>query len=189
MIYDYIVTLKNERGKVIDTISVLSAAISAFFFAVEQVKVGFKPAIFGISCLLIVAGLTWNGYSKIKKHTPSGYARILLVAGITWFAMPYLLWIGIPLLLLALLEKQAKFPLEIGFTHERIVMNTLFKRRFIWSEFNNILLKDGMLTLDFKSNKLFQKETIDEEGDAEEDEFNEYCREQMCKCADGQMRS
>lgn len=187
MTYDYIVTLKNERGKFINTVSVLLASVSALFFAAEQVRSGFKIAIFGISFLLIVAWLIWNRYTNITKQIPSRHSRILLVAGVTWFAMPYLEWIGIPVLLLALLEKQAHFPLEIGFTQERIVMNTLFRKRFSWSEFDNILLKDGLLTLDFKTNKLFQKETIDDEGDAEEDEFNEYCREQMCKFADVRM--
>jgi hypothetical protein len=44
---------------------------------------------------------------------------------------------------------------------------------------NNVMLKDGMLTLDFKNNKLLQKETIDEDGDADEDEFNAWCRERF----------
>jgi len=93
--------------------------------------------------------------------------------------MPVLEWVGLPVLLLALLEKQARFALEIGFTSDRIVFNTLFKRRFRWTDFSNIMLKEGLLTLDFKNNKIFQKETIDEDGDADEDEFNEYCRKQL----------
>jgi hypothetical protein len=56
----------------------------------------------------------------------------------------------------------------------------LFKRKFRWSEFNNIILKDGLLTLDFKSNRLLQKEVLDDDDpDADEDEFNAYCREKL----------
>ena len=46
--------------------------------------------------------------------------------------------------------------------------------------FNNVVLKDDLLTLDFKSNKLLQRETIDEEGDAEEDEFNDLLPGNSC---------
>ena len=80
---------------------------------------------------------------------------------------------------MGLFERQAKFPLEIGFSEDSIVINTLFRRRYRWTDFNNIVLKDDLLTLDFKNNRLLQRETIDEEGDAEEDEFNDYCREQL----------
>lgn len=179
MIYDYVVTLKNERGKYINTISFLLAGISALFFLVQQIKSREQTFIFTISFLLIVSGFIWNTYMSAKKQRPVYYSRVLLIAGITWFAMPFLQWIGIPLLLLALIEKQAKLPLEVGFSNKRIAINTLFRRKFYWSHFNNIMLKDGLLTLDFKNNKIFQKETIDEEGDADEDEFNEYCRSQL----------
>ena len=46
-----------------------------------------------------------------------------------------------------------------------------------WNEFSNIILKDGLLTLDFKNNKLLQV-TIDETKMAvDENEFNEFCRD------------
>ena len=93
--------------------------------------------------------------------------------------MPYLNWLFIPFALMGLFERQAKMPLEVGFTDSEIVINTLIRRRYKWNDFNNIVLKDDLLTLDFKTNRLLQRETVDEEGDAEEDEFNVYCREQL----------
>jgi len=43
-----------------------------------------------------------------------------------------------------------------------------------------VILKDGILTLDFKDNKLIQKEVLDDdEPEAEEDEFNEYCQSKL----------
>lgn len=179
MVYEYVVTLKNERAKYVNTVSILLSLISAAFFLIQHFRPQKENLIFIVSFLLISGGLIWNRYVFVKRQKNVFYSRILLVAGLTWFAMPSLPWIGIPILLLALLEKQAKFHLEIGFTGERIVFNTLFKRKFQWADFNNIVLKDGMLTLDFKNNKLFQKETIDDDTDADEDEFNEYCRKKI----------
>ena len=47
--------------------------------------------------------------------------------------------------------------------------------------FNNVVLKDGLLTLDFKSNRLMQREVADDddEDDADEEEFNAYCRSRL----------
>jgi len=57
------------------------------------------------------------------------------------------------------------------------VINSLIKKKYPWSDFNNVMLKDGLLTLDFKDNRLIQKEAIEEDGpDADEDEFNAFCR-------------
>ena len=179
MVYDYVVTLKNERAKYVNTVSVLIAVISAISFLNQQFRSGKSNFIFIVSFLLISGGLVWNWYRSVKKGKKGFYSRILLVAGVTWFAMPMLPWIGIPILLLALLEKQAKFDLEIGFTNERIVFNTFIKRKFLWTDFTNIVLKDNILTIDFKNNRLFQKETIDDDSDADEDEFNEYCRRKI----------
>ena len=44
-----------------------------------------------------------------------------------------------------------------------------------WSEIANVLLKDGLLTVDFMNNKLFQKLVDDGENEASEEEFNEWC--------------
>ena len=87
--------------------------------------------------------------------------------------------------LLAFLEYQTKRPLEIGFHHDRVVINTLIKRRFEWSAFNNVVLRDGLLTLDFSNNRLMQKEVADdeEEDDADEEEFNAFCRDRLAAAA------
>ena len=94
--------------------------------------------------------------------------------------MPYLQWMIIPFFVLALLEAQAKYPLEIGFYSEGVVLNTLFKKKFPWSSLQSVILKDGLLTLDFSNNKLIQKEVLDDDDpDAAEDEFNDYCRSKL----------
>ena len=181
MIYDYVVTLKNERRKSIDLISVLAILLSAVAFLSVMLRNTGSSFIFIVAATLLLAGLAWIWYNNKQKPGQTRYSKLLIVAGITWFAMPYLPWVGFFVLLLSLLEKPAKMPLEIGFTHDRVVMNNLLRKKYSWQVFNNVLLKDGLLTLDFKNNRILQKETLDEEGDAEEKEFNDYCTEQLRK--------
>ncbi|MEO5684572.1 MAG: hypothetical protein ABIQ88_18165 [Chitinophagaceae bacterium] len=179
MVYQYVVTLKNTSRRYIDTFSLLLLVISALLFLREQyfspnIKI---PYLFGGLAIAAIAG--WNFYLHRKKGKPVSYSSALFIAAIAWVTMPYLAWLFLPFALMGLFERQAKMPLEVGFTDTEIAINTLIRRRYKWTDFNNIVLKDDLLTLDFKTNRLLQRETIDEEGDAEEDEFNVYCREQL----------
>ncbi len=179
MVYQYVVTLKNTSRKFIDTFSLLLLTITALLLLREQY---FSPNIkiaylFGGVAIIAVAG--WNIYQQKKNRQTVYYSSALFIAAIGWVTMPYLNWLFIPFALMGLFERQAKMPLEVGFTDNEIVINTLVRRRYTWTDFNNVVLKDDLLTLDFKTNRLLQRETVDEEGDAEEDEFNVYCRKQL----------
>jgi len=179
MVYDYMVYINNDRSKYINTISQLLCFISACFFLAQQVKIGKQFYFYLASFCIIIAGLVWNRYIFLKKNQVVYYRRMLVLAGATWLYMPFMQWLAAPLILLSLIEKHSKLPLEIGITNDRIVFNTLIKREFYWKAFNNVLLKDGMLTLDFKNNRLFQKETVDSISGIEEKEFNDYCQRHL----------
>jgi len=181
MVYQYVVTLKNTNRRYTDTFSLLLLFISALLFLREQyfsdnIKIAY---LFGGLAIVVIAGR--NIYQQKKNGSIVYYSSALFIAAIAWVTMPYLPWLFLPFALMGLFERQAKMPLEVGFTDTEIAINTLIRRRYKWTDFNNIILKDDLLTLDFKSNRLLQRETIDEEGDAEEDEFNAYCRERLGK--------
>ena len=93
--------------------------------------------------------------------------------------MPYFEWLFFVFVALALLEYQARHPLEIGFSSRQVVFNTLFKKKFSWSELSNVLLRDGLLTIDFDNNRLFQREIDEGESEASEEEFNAWCLRQL----------
>ncbi len=183
MVYQYVVTLKNTSSRYIDRFSLLLLTISVLLFAREQyfssnIKIAY---LFGAIAISAITG--WNIYQQRKLHRTVYYNSALFIAAIGWVTMPWLNWLFIPFALMGLFERQAKNPLEVGFTDTEIAINTLIRRRYKWADFNNVVLKDDLLTLDFTSNRLLQRETIDEEGDAEEDEFNDYCRKQLRKAA------
>jgi hypothetical protein len=96
---------------------------------------------------------------------------------------------GLAFLLLARLESFALKRTEVGFSTEGIRFNGLGGRRHGWSELQNVVLRDGLLTIDFRDNRLFQRYTDDledEEYEAGEDEFNVFCREHIRKHSEGQ---
>jgi len=182
MRYQYIVILKKTSERATDVLSILLCLFSALSFLLSAAHAHtWLPVAIAI---LLLAGLTFNFIANRRKSKFSRGARYrywLLLAAIGWIGTTSTPWVGAFFFLLAFLEYQTKRPLEIGFNPDRIVMNTLIKRRFQWSMFNNIILKDGLLTLDFKDNRLIQKEVLDDEDedDADEEEFNTWCRAQL----------
>lgn len=193
MVYDYVVTLENRNRRYIDNVSVLLLMLSVVFFCMHLVRGGMsekasargesaanflwgenKFLLLGTLLVIVLFGI--NLYQLFFGNRKVIFSRSLLVAGIFWLSFPTFYWVGLPLIALGLLEKYAKNDLEIGFSANQIVINNLIKRRFTWQHFNNVMLKDDLLTMDFKNNRILQRMTIDDDSDADEDEFNEYCR-------------
>ena len=61
-------------------------------------------------------------------------------------------------------------------SEEIIITKILSKPVHFWNEFNNIILKDNVLTLDFKNNKLLQLNVQESDTKIDENNFNTFCR-------------
>jgi hypothetical protein len=178
MHYDYVVTLKRENARKTDLVSSLLLIFSILAFCYVQIRCGFNGFL-SIAAIILFLGLLLNIY-VYRKGREMRFRNWLFAAGIFWLGMPFFQWMFIPFVFFALLEAQAKYPLEIGFYADGIVLNSLFKKKWPWASFESVILKDGLLTLDFRNNKLIQKEVLDDDDpDAPEDEFNDYCRTKL----------
>jgi len=179
MRYQYVVILKRDNERPADIISLCLCLLSVLAFIFQQLNASHLNFFLSFAAAIIISGLVMNLIAA-KKGNRVRYKNWLLIAGLAWIGMPYFQWLAVLFFIFAMLEYQAKYPLEVGFSNDMVVINTLFKKKIPWSDFNNVMLKDGLLTLDFKNNKLFQKEALDDdEVDADEDEFNDYCMEQL----------
>jgi len=54
-----------------------------------------------------------------------------------------------------------------------------FQKIYLWEEMNNVIIKDGIITVDFKSNKLLQKEIQSGSTAQDQKDFNEFCANQL----------
>ena len=149
MIYQYVVVLKNQHSKFINILGFLLGLLSIVFFIKELVEPRQTGLVYLIGVVFIAGVLIWNVYHSVYKHRKVYYSRALLIAALVWMKMPYYQWLSFVFIILALLEYQAKYAIEIGFSDHEIKFNTLVKKRYSWSDFTNIILKDGLLTLDF----------------------------------------
>jgi hypothetical protein len=123
--------------------------------------------------VIFIAGLLiWNAYLYFKTDRQIYYSKALLIAGLVWTKMPYFEWLVIVFAFLALLEYQAKRATEIGFAEDHIMINKLFRKKVLWTDISNVILKDGILTIDFKNNRLLQRDIDSGENESSEQEFN-----------------
>jgi len=186
MRYKYVVILKKNNEKTTDLLSVLLCLFSSLAFAFNGLRSLHSSTstlswiALAVSAVLL-AGLITNLILNRIKRRQVRYRYWLLLSAIGWIGLTPTPWVGLIFMALTFLEYQTKRPLEIGFDLDHIVINSLITRRFIWTDFNNIILKDGLLTLDFKTNRLLQREVADDEDedDADEEEFNMFCRERL----------
>jgi len=178
-VFDYVVTLKNPTQKFIDYFSIGTILVSLFLFIAQFLVGEERRWIHGIGSLLILLLFGLGLYKSFVRKQAVFYSHVLLITGVIWASMPYYPWLSIPFIVMGLLERQAKKNLEIGFDAEQIVFNNFPRKYYGWQDFSNIVLRDNILTLDYADNRLFQRETIDEEGDADEDEFNAYCQTRL----------
>lgn len=178
-LYTYVIVLRNESAKYVNITGFLLTVGSAIMFIREMMirQQVVLPLILGV---VFIAGLLlWNLFAYVKLDKQIYYSKALLIAGLVWMKMPYFSWLLFVLPVLALLEYQAKLSPEIGFSAEHIVFNRLLKKKYAWSEIENVMLKDGLLTIDFKNNRLFQKEIDSGDNEATEEEFNGWCRQKL----------
>ena len=183
MRYRYVVILKKESQRITDVLSVLLCMLSVIGFSVNAFR---SEHLLEVTLLLVLAislliGIPIQLLIVRKRGIQVRYRYWLLLAALGWSGLTSVHWIGAVFLVLAFLEYQTKRPLEIGFHDDYVVINSLIKRRFDWSDFNNVILRDGLLTLDFSNNRLIQKEVADDEDedDADEEEFNAFCRARL----------
>lgn len=80
-------------------------------------------------------------------------------------------------LLFFLLYTAAVQKIRYSFTGSHIELLYFPWKKYKWDELSNVILKDNLLTMDFKNNKLMQAEIVN--GDVDENEFNEFANRQL----------
>ena len=180
--FDFIVSLQRPDYKKYDIVSLLLLLASILTFSFFLLTDAEHTWLYVIAILVILGQMIYNFFER-KKGSYVDHRASFAIACITFFFIPSKNFIVIVIALfysaLVLLERQIKFPEEIGFSRAGITINSLFKKHYTWNFIDNIVLKDGLLTIDYKNNKIFQKEIEEEITPILEKEFNEFCRLQL----------
>ena len=183
MKYSFI--LKNEKTKNYRLISQLLVLFNLLGFAILLINQETKIAKNFILLFAILITAVYTFFTILewisKKALPDFWHRsIFAICAWVWMKEGFW-WVSIVLLLFILLDFIAHKKLVVHVTDKTIVVPYVMQKTVEWDELNNVILKDGLLTIDFKNNKLFQQLILNSDADVNEKEFNEFCRQQLNK--------
>lgn len=184
-IFDYVVVLKNNHKEAIEKTGWLLSALAVLPYAVA---VYMDPQKWILIFLLVVLGfLLISNIIDKKKNQKIMFSPILVISGMGLLFFSSIGLVGLLYLLAGAVEKYFSKNKEIGFSGTEINITGLVPKKTTWSALNNVVIRDGLLTMDYKNNTVFQAYTDDgynEDYGVEDDEFNVYCAKQLKKNAE-----
>lgn len=173
----YEIILKNEKEKTYRFISWLLISanfITLFLYAFISENNKIIYFILAFSALLSIPVLNYFKFQKLKTR----FSIAFIIFAVAWFLTPYW-WIGPVNIVFLVLDKAASGKLKVEFHNDKIRFPSLINRDYPWRDLSNAILKDGILTIDFKTNKLIQQQIAEESSSVNEKEFNEFCRQHL----------
>jgi hypothetical protein len=179
-VYDYVVVLKNQNRKRIAKTGLLMVVLSILPMVVGIYNNPQNLVLYIF--VFIIAALLVSKLVERKKGRIVSYADILGIIGLGIWAATDIPYLGQLYILAGLSDWHFFKNTEIGFSKDVIVKSGIIPQKILWESLNNVVIKDDLLTIDYKNNKLFQAYTDDaddEEYEVGDDEFNAYCRERL----------
>lgn len=171
----YTITLKNEKirfYKIIALLFVLLHVIIYIFLLIVDVH------FYEAAAALVLAGLyvMYYMYAAKKSDTPFFINEFIffILAG-SWVALQnYLAAFGC--IILGVLYHLSLQKLQFVFLVHSVKKMNFPSKEYSWQSFTNVLIRDKILTLDFKNNSLIQLEA---ENDINETQFNEFAKSRL----------
>jgi len=171
------IVLKNERQvsytRIRYSVELLDIAFFIAYIILEKYPTMKWWAI--IYLLAGIVGFEWSLQRKAQKQT----TIIAITYGlliIAWFMING--WLALLHILLLILNLIAIRELHVLISNTGIVYPSFPAQYIQWDELQNVIVKDGILTIDFKNDKLLQAD-IDSATMLDEVLFNQYCARQL----------
>lgn len=127
--------------------------------------------------LILVALVFILSYFLKKKKWFKTFDLFFLVFGVIWI-YSQLYWLAIIPLVFYFLSGVATVNKLVIVTEPGIYYPSFPPKNFQWNDLSNVILKDGILTIDHKNNRVIQQ-MITEETEVNEKDFNEFCRNKL----------
>ena len=181
IVYDYVVVLRNDHIQFIEKTGWLLTFL-IIMLLVFSIYTTTNSTVLYVSLIITLSLFISNWIEKRKKKNIV-FKNILVTGGLGLsIASSLPVIIGILIIISGLIEKIILQKREFGFSKIIIQENGLFGKKINWNELNRVILKDDILTIDYKNNKLIQVHTDNEDDEDYEvgaDEFNAYCQNRL----------
>lgn len=177
------VILPNEKATTYKVVTFIIATMSVIGFLLTLMRgLGSNWMVYSVLIPLgqfIGSFLIFLLYKKNKSLFLQQLLTGIFMSGVCWIIIGFYMN-GILSLFFSILGYTAVKKIKIDFTEKQIVYPSFPKKTFLWQEVENVLLKEGVLTIDLKNNTLIQftiKEN--EQENLNESDFNIFVQQQI----------
>jgi hypothetical protein len=175
------ITLKNEKYRLYDRLAVFIFLLNAIgiiftFFLKGQSSIVNRTGAFTLLLLVAAILVHLNKSVNIKKEYYFFFA--VLFASLYWI-LQHVWWLSVLLIVLAILYTFSKKKPVVHVSSQRITYPSFPVRSIQWQQLNNLIIKEGLLTIDFKNNKFIQQAIEENNNYINEQDFNDFCRQQL----------
>lgn len=168
------ITLKNEKIKSYRSIAliILLLNLAVFILMLFYDEYRYEAA----SSILLVGIYIFMRLYFIKKYSQGNYLDqvLLFVLAGCWFGLQNYYAVT-ALVLLGILYHLALQKLQIVFSNDKVIKMNFPGKEYSWELFSNVIVKDNILTLDFKNNHILQAE-IEQPKNLDEKKFNAFAK-------------
>ena len=171
--------LKNDKERSYRRISIFLLVINFLSILFLTYLNGFTKWVPLIISLVAAFAIFASYYfrNKNEKITFSAAFFLFLLAWQTaGYWLPAILNFLFSFLNLAVFQKPV-----VSISEKNIIYPSFPKKKIYWEAINNMILKDGFLTIDFKNNKIIQQHITESSSRIDEKEFNDFCKQQLNK--------
>ena len=172
----YKIVLKNDKAKSYQNIALLLMLLNLSIFIFFLLS---KIHFYETSVALLLSGLyiIYQLYNAKKRNLRFYINEItfFILAG-CWVALQNYL-VAFFCIIMGILYHLSLQKLIFTFNNKYVKRINFPKAEYSWGMLSNVILKDNILTVDFRNNKLIQAEIVNviyRDKEIEEEEFNEF---------------
>jgi membrane protease YdiL (CAAX protease family) len=171
--------LKNEKEVSYKRISILLLVLNLVGILFITYLKGFK----NWGALTIAAIAVFAAFSSLyfrNKNEKAILTGAFFLLSFAWIVAGY--WVvGLLNFLFMILHIAALQKPIVSVSESQVIYPSFPRKKIDWQELSNLILKDGLLTIDFKNNRIIQQHIADISTTIDEKEFNDFCSQQLNK--------
>jgi hypothetical protein len=175
---NYTFILPNDKAATYKVVTFIIAIINVVAFILMEIK----SANTEINMFLIPMGISimatpFINYFIFKRNKNIlSFNVAFIMCGILWVFLGMILP-GILLIAFSIFGFYTNKDFKLEILKEEIVYPSFPKKRYQWNEVEQIILKDNILTIDLKNNKLMQFTLVEKDNKGiNENAFNDFCK-------------
>jgi len=171
--------LKNEKEVSYKRISILLLVLNLVGLLFITYLKDFKSWVPFIMAAIAVFS-AFIAFYLGNKNERSPLTGAFFVLSVAWILADY--WVvGLLNAFFMILHIAALQKPIVSINESQVIYPSFPKKKINWQELSNLMIKDGLLTIDFKNNKIIQQQIADISSSIDEKEFNDFCRQQLNK--------